>query len=115
MIKLLLGLCGGGSLEINVDWILISKRRNKFKKVPPNEVFSIKSSVIRDNLLVSSKAHEWRRTLDELQGNNTITTRQEAMSGMQASAISGAATGILLACALCKLQKCLISWFLIAM
>ena len=75
--------------------------------------FFIKSSVIRDNLLVSSKAHECRRKLDELQGNNTITTRQEAMSGMQASAISGAATGFLLACTLCKLQKGLISWLLI--
>ncbi|XP_020627594.1 uncharacterized protein LOC110064831 [Orbicella faveolata] len=56
--------------------------------------------VVRDNLLISSKAHEWRRTLDELRGNNTITTRQEAMTGMQASAISGAATGFLLACTL---------------
>jgi len=86
--------------------------------VLPNEFFFIfiylfflfiKSSVVRDNLLISSKAHEWRRTLDELRGNNTITTRQEAMTGMQASAISGAATGFLLACTLCKLQKCLIS------
>ena len=75
--------------------------------------FHITSSVIRDNLLVSSKAHEWRRILDEFQGNNTITTRQEAMTGMQASAISGGATGLLLACAFCKLQKRPISSLLI--
>lgn len=66
--------------------------------------FFFKSSVIRDNLLVSTKAHEWRRTLDELQGNNTVTTRQEAMTGTQASALSGATTGFLLSCAFCKLQ-----------
>lgn len=66
-----------------------------------------KSSVIRDNLLVSSKAHEWRRTLDELQGNNTITTRQEAMTGTQASAISGATTGFLVACVLCESREML--------
>ena len=83
------------------------KKRNPIKKVPSNEVFFLnKSSVIRDNLLVSSKTHEWRRTLDEFQGNNTITTRQEAMTSTQASAISGAATGFLLACASCKLQQC---------
>lgn len=55
--------------------------------------------VIRDNLLISATAHEWRRTLDELQGNNTVTTRQEAMTGTQASALSGATTGFLLSCA----------------
>lgn len=53
---------------------------------------------------MSAKAHEWRRTLDELQGNNTVSTRQEAMTGTQASALSGATTGFLLSCAFCKLQ-----------
>jgi len=55
--------------------------------------------VIRDNLLVSRKAHECRRALDQIQGNPTLTSRQEAMSSMQASALSGGATGMLLSCA----------------
>ncbi|KAL9966935.1 hypothetical protein ACROYT_G025081 [Oculina patagonica] len=56
--------------------------------------------VMRENLLVSSKAHRWRRKLDELQGNFIITTRQEAMTATQASAVSGATSGFLLGCAL---------------
>lgn len=63
-----------------------------------------KSTVMRENLLVSSKAHRWRRKFDELQGNFIITTRQEAMTATQASAISGATTGFLLGCALCKFE-----------
>ncbi|KAJ7365211.1 hypothetical protein OS493_007863 [Desmophyllum pertusum] len=51
--------------------------------------------VLRENLLVSSDAHKWRRTFDEFWRNPTITTRQEAMTGTQASAISGATTGLL--------------------
>ena len=61
------------------------------------------SSVIRDNLLLSSKAHDLRRSLDQLQGNPTLTTRREAMTGMQASSLSGGAVGMLLSCAICKL------------
>ena len=61
------------------------------------------SSVIRDNLLLSSKAHDLRRSLDQLRGNPTLTMRQEAMSGMQASSLSGGAVGMLLSCAICKL------------
>lgn len=45
--------------------------------------------------------------MDELQGNNTITTRQEAMTGTQASAISGATTGFLVACVLCESREML--------
>lgn len=56
--------------------------------------------VIRDNLLVSTKAHECRQTLDKLQGNPTMTTRQEAMSSMQASTVSGGVTGMVLSCAI---------------
>lgn len=61
------------------------------------------STVIRDNLLLSSKAHNLQRSLDQLRGNPTLTTRQEAMTGMQASALSGGAVGMLLSCAICKL------------
>ncbi|CAH3168353.1 unnamed protein product [Porites evermanni] len=56
--------------------------------------------VIRDNLLLSSKAHDLRRSLDQLQGNPTLTTRREAMTGMQASSLSGGAVGMLLSCAI---------------
>ena len=61
------------------------------------------TTVIRDNLLLSSKALDIRRSLDQLQGNPTLTTRREAMTGMQASALSGGAVGMLLSCAICKL------------
>ena len=61
------------------------------------------SSVIRDNLLLSSKAHDLRRSLDQLRGNPTLTMRREAMTGMQASSLSGGAVGMLLSCAICKL------------
>ena len=61
------------------------------------------SSVIRDNLLLSSKAHNLRRSLDHFRGNPTLTTRREAMTGMQASSLSGGAVGMLLSCAICKL------------
>lgn len=61
-------------------------------------------TVIRDNLLLSSKAHEWRRTIDEIQGNPTITTQRETMSSMQASAVSGGTTGMILSCVICKLS-----------
>ena len=61
------------------------------------------SLVIRDNLLLSSKAHELRRSLDQLRGNPTLTMRREAMTGMQASSLSGGAVGMLLSCAICKL------------
>ena len=60
------------------------------------------SIVIRDNLLLSSKAHEWRRNFDEMQGNPTLTTRREAMNSMQASVLSGGTTGMFLTCAICK-------------
>lgn len=63
--KVIIGVVWRGSFEINVDWILILKRRNKFKKVLLNEVFFIKLLVIRDNLFVLSKVYEWRRILDE--------------------------------------------------
>lgn len=56
--------------------------------------------VIRDNLLLSSKAHDLRRTVDQMQGNPTLATRREAMSGMQASALSGGTVGMLLSCAI---------------
>ena len=61
------------------------------------------SSVIRDNLLLSSKAHDLRRSLDQLRGNPTLTMRREAMTGMQASSLSSGAVGMLLSCAICKL------------
>ena len=61
------------------------------------------SLVIRDNLLLSSKAHDLRRSLDQLRGNPTLTMRREAMTGMQASSLSGGAVGMLLSCAICKL------------
>lgn len=56
--------------------------------------------VIRDNLLVSSRVHEWRHWLDKMQGNSTLSSRQQAMTSMQASAISGGVTGMLLSCAI---------------
>lgn len=69
-----------------------------------------KSTVIRDNLLVSSKAHGWRRKFDELQGNFTLTTRHKAMTATQASAISGATTGFLLGCVFCKFKSINCHW-----
>ena len=49
---------------------------------------------------MSSKAHKWRRTFDELWGNSTMTARKESMTGTQASAISGGVSGLLLTFAL---------------
>lgn len=76
------------------------------KKQPPilcalssgSSVFVISGAfyVLRENLLVSSKAYKWRRMLDELQGKPNMTTRKEAMTGTQASAISGGIGGLLL-------------------
>ena len=68
--------------------------------------------MIRDNLLLSSKAHDLRRTIDQMQGNPTLATRREAMSGMQASALSGGTVGMLLSCAICKSNKMLSCLFL---
>lgn len=45
---------------------------------------------------MSSKAYKWRRMLDELQGKPNMTARKEAMTGTQASAISGGISGLLL-------------------
>lgn len=53
---------------------------------------------------MSSSAHRWRRKIDELKGNFTLTARREAMTATQASAFSGAATGFLLGGALCKFK-----------
>lgn len=76
------------------------------KKQPPilcalssgSSVFVISGAfyVLRENLLVSSKAYKWRRMLDELQGKPNMTARKEAMTGTQASAISGGISGLLL-------------------
>lgn len=67
-----------------------------------SSVFAISGtfSVLRENLLVSSKAHKWRRTLDELQGKPSLTLRKEAMTGTQASGISGGISGLVLSFAL---------------
>lgn len=45
---------------------------------------------------MSSKAYKWRRILNELQGKPNMTARKEAMTGTQASAISGGISGLLL-------------------
>lgn len=45
---------------------------------------------------MSSKAYKWRRMLDELQGKPNMTARKVAMTGTQASAISGGISGLLL-------------------
>ena len=45
---------------------------------------------------MSSKAYKWRRMLDELQGKPNMTAIKEAMTGTQASAISGGISGLLL-------------------
>lgn len=45
---------------------------------------------------MSSKAYKWRRMLDELQWKPNMTARKEAMTGTQASAISGGISGLLL-------------------